>query len=908
MATFANQASNLSALGSKLDRLLKVPNPNDESQNYFRCKEEKQRSAEAFFESQKRRVDEIEKELSAATVSIFPCSKESKTITELAELCRLTQDITREKLEILKSRLEDEGYMVTSQKTTRIRADKISVSATHPPLDRKYSRKRIGATSLGIGPSRLESGTNYVSNDRFSWPFVANIGGALESVLEADYETDGLTTPGSCLQSPPLSLSFQASAMLESGEHYDSHALTTPTASTRKQKQLNLRKSSSFSIKSPTTPPTLDKLSISASTTHFLQHIEDEGETVNPMSPYNHLYRSQQQEGQHHLYEFRDEDDMITLDTQSTMTKNNNPYSPPGIVNNGSDQRPSVEQRSHFLTRMEGMLERMEESILEDSSSPKIYGRNNKDTMRHSDEHQLASLLFHHGKEDQLQSRHSNVSTSTSDNKAQSHHHTVKTFYKEDDSVSTDSDTESGTNESDESTNVVATQIAETSSAKEGMMSLVPGSEGSGNIEYLHNERPTHILVETGIASPAHTNITMDVTMMNDAFDVSFMRAQEKRSGNTDSEIQEPDNKLNFDEVDNLSTVTPVLDRYRLDPSDDNSIGVKVVPNKRSVHRIDQKRKTTPRQGKLPTIAQLSPSLDSILRAGTPKKEFHESAFKSPPITTSERHTRTMATTTPQNQVRKVYRKTPFAKNRTTVMEEDDSKYHAANENDNPNVSTSLFVPDSPEPFKSCTPSFSISVPPLRPRSFEPKRADESPLPLGTNTSLLQPGNSNDLKDRSHTSGYEPPTLSPFRTESSRYYLQGGTIEHVGPELTPPTGSSISNPGRLDPVAKTIKKESSESFFKDVTEAEFNSAPRIVRIHVDRDQANNALYAIQRFCSDSVAQLQSLEFTEKEGCTMLGFSEQKSKSILISLCHWRRLKMKKDANRGLIFAVNDGKK
>ena len=60
----------------------------------------------------------------------------------------------------------------------------------------------------------------------------------------------------------------------------------------------------------------------------------------------------------------------------------------------------------------------------------------------------------------------------------------------------------------------------------------------------------------------AHTNITMDVTMMNaTAASVSIL-------GNDD----------------NSSTVTPILDRYRLDP-DDNSIDIKVVPNRRGATR-----------------------------------------------------------------------------------------------------------------------------------------------------------------------------------------------------------------------------------------------------------------------------------------------------------------------------------
>ena len=113
-------------------------------------------------------------------------------------------------------------------------------------------------------------------------------------------------------------------------------------------------------------------------------------------------------------------------------------------------------------------------------------------------------------------------------------------------------------------------------------------------------------------------------------------------------------------------------------------------------------------------------------------------------------------------------------------------------------------------------------------------------------------------------------------------------------------------------AAKTITKASASLFAKEITVDEFNSAPRIVRAHVDRDQANNAMHAIQEYCSDSMTQFHSLEFSEKEGHAMLkclgGYSEQKSKSILISLCHWRRVKMKKDPNGGMMFAVHSKKK
>ncbi|VEU33617.1 unnamed protein product [Pseudo-nitzschia multistriata] len=302
---------------------------------------------------------------------------------------------------------------------------------------------------------------------------------------------------------------------------------------------------------------------MSTSTSTFLQHIEHEGENK---EKYDHLYHTQQQqeEQQQHLHEFRDEDDMITLDTQSTMTKTHNPYSPPIIGNMGSGSVPTVDERSHFLTRIEDMLERVEETILDASPSPRRYVRKDGDTSRPSDEYYEME-----GKEDQQERRRSNTSTSSKNYMTtQSHHYTMKAVYEDDELASTDDEKESVTNNSDDSTNVVATQIAE----NRPLTSVGQRSEKKKH----HNERPTHILVETGTSSPTHTNITMDATMMNDTYDVSLMERQERRSGETKAIIQEPSKTLDFDdELDNLSTVTPVLDRYRLDPSDGNSLSVK---------------------------------------------------------------------------------------------------------------------------------------------------------------------------------------------------------------------------------------------------------------------------------------------------------------------------------------------
>jgi hypothetical protein len=827
--------------------------------------------------------------------------------------------------------------MVTSRRTKHhiMHAEKSSslvMSTTSPSLSRKYCRTKTTATA-SVNPISSNLDSSY-------------IGGPLESVLEGEYETDGMTTPGSHLQSPLLlSANHPVSSINASREYYDSDHVTTPHSSARKMKKHNRRRSSTFNLKSPTTPPTLDRLSISASTNSFLRHMGDEAGGIynnddkssspfsssivsgtdfirrpssrvsisrgilmtSPSPDHNHHHHQQER-----LFEFREEDDMITLDTQSTMTKNNNLSSPSVIgsissnnnnnnnnnnndsnsnSNSNSNKRLSVEDRSHFLARMEGMLERVEETILEESPSSRGYERKD-DSSRPSDELQAASSFFRQGKEKKKREQRNIQPTDTSVNNNSknntSHHRSFITSY---DDGHDDDDENSDMEESDDSTNVVATvvatQDAENSILKErGLRFAASTDKNSANKNHPVNafqQRPTHILFDTGIASPAHTNITMDATMMNETYDMSFVRAEEQQDTNTQSAVEEIENSYNFDnDIDNLSIETPVLDRYSLVASDSNSNYIKVVPNKRSANRHNQKRTTTPRHGRLPTLAELSPSLaDYHRRSRTPKKELNTSVLSSPLITTSERHLRSMNTTTPlKENNRKAYRKTPFPKRKTaiSVTEEDSMSHH---ENEHPNISKRYSIPNSPEPFKSTAPAFSVSVPPLRPRSFEPKHMDE-------------------LKSLSFCTGLSSQNIDlQEETDFSDNKIDKSIL------ATPPESDIRSN-GRVDPVKKTIIQQSSSTFFvKQITEEEFQSAPRIVRTHVNLSQANSALFSLRKYCSDSMTEFQSLQFTEREGKTILQEeSYEKSKQILISLCHWGRLKMKKNADNGIVFAVN----
>lgn len=136
----------------------------------------------------------MEEKLLKATEHILPETAESKTATELAELCRLVQNSTRQKLLMIKNKMQFMG-----------------------------STTRIDWGGDGTGEER----TNHES-DRFSQvdsatPIHWAVGGPLESVVEGDVETEGATTPGSILQPSP----FHGAARRKS-----SLTPTTPTMDT----------------------------------------------------------------------------------------------------------------------------------------------------------------------------------------------------------------------------------------------------------------------------------------------------------------------------------------------------------------------------------------------------------------------------------------------------------------------------------------------------------------------------------------------------------------------------------------------------------------------------------------------------------------------------------------------------
>jgi hypothetical protein len=111
VATFANQVSNLSALGAAMGSFNRVLNVSNDTHSETDLEEH----SATFLHSQRERIVTIEENLLQATEFILPDSSSASTVTELAELCRLVQDGSRQKIEILQQRLQAMG--VTSLKS-----------------------------------------------------------------------------------------------------------------------------------------------------------------------------------------------------------------------------------------------------------------------------------------------------------------------------------------------------------------------------------------------------------------------------------------------------------------------------------------------------------------------------------------------------------------------------------------------------------------------------------------------------------------------------------------------------------------------------------------------------------------------------------------------------------------------
>lgn len=493
---------------------------------------------------------------------------------------------------------------------------------------------------------------------------------------------------------------------------------------------------------------------------------------------------------------------MISLNTTleaQTMTQQHQQNSSVGFK---SPIEKMKEERSQFLKRMESMLERVEEDLIYESRPSDEVSR--VSTSKNKTVKTMSRSVKSRPSDEQT--IHSEASSRASETgKSRIDRPSNNKFL--DELEHAEDTSSSGTTEIDDDSTKMATLVAE---AKPQPMGL--------NIQRpvpVKSRRPTQITVNHSVPSPAHTNITMDnldtstTMMMNDTM-ISMLQDEHD---------------------DNRSTATPILDRYGLVP-DDNSIGVKVVPNQRGRGGMHQHRHITP------------PLMDASSNNSN-DCQFYEDAdgFRSPrglPGTVSARKT-------------KQYRKTPYPKKQLEESFDDENR---------PNTRAIAFSPVSASSMASSSfdgphPKSSFSVPPLRPRSFGPRRMEHQV---------------------EHSRSQSLPTSSV-----------------VGLPKTPPAPIG---PPRIE-----------QQMMEKITMAEYNSAPRVVQMQVSREEANQAIDILVDYLQFKGTNQR--EFAEEEGYRALSnllATETKRKSVLISLCHWKRLLMHRrgDSNghHTTVFEVN----
>jgi hypothetical protein len=517
-----------------------------------------------------------------------------------------------------------------------------------------------------------------------------------------------------------------------------------------------------------------------------------------------------------HFDAFRDEDDMITLDTYSTLA---------GKSHLSSQRRSDIrrEESRQSTWKSQFVLEQVEETIL--------------DRSRPSDEITRIDSLV------------------------------ASLNYEQDDTDEED----------DDSTNVVPTVVAadrlpkSSNNAQNATDANIP----TGSSRHLESNamasfhRPSHIVVDT--SSPAHTNLTMDATMMNDNIALFSVLG---------------------DDDDNISIMTPILDRYRLDVDDDCSIGVKVVPNTRGLHSRNTKQSfcaSTTRIAAKSTLPTVYSGEKPI--ASTPVANLSSGFF---PIQDMYSPASLPAGLPGSVSARKktLYRKTPHPKKKVSHQ-----NWTEQDENEHPNMATSTMslehsVSTSKSPFAS------ISIPPLRsPKTPSAFRPFSMPGSSGTTATIPRTPLTPAFVEKHTLPSYAEPYVLHTATDSTF------EDEHSAANAAAASTSRKCH-ARQSRSPLPVRKG---KWMEDITMAEYDGAPRVVRMQVAHDEANKAVGALQDFLGKLAPDQNSLSFTEQQAYEVLGecFStDRKSKSVLMSLCHFRRLLMHRDERQVRLFSVN----
>jgi hypothetical protein len=357
----------------------------------------------------------------------------------------------------------------------------------------------------------------------------------------------------------------------------------------------------------------------------------------------------------------------------------------------------------------------------------------------------------------------------------------------------------------------------------------VPNSPGAHSVR--------EVVVNMTAVSPGPNNLTMDQSMFQETENV----ASPSRSRIIDQN--------DMSSVTSL-LVTPILDRYRLE-TDDSSVGIKVVPNERGIHR---------RKDLL-----VGDHLNS-------RKPFVDSS------------------NTPGNrQTTKSYRKTPHPKqsrkpNLQPIVE---------------SVSPRLPSPSTHRASsqKNTTAGGRISIPALpvtTPATRGDRRKSESHMTRRCLSAEY------DLNKAAPSTASSTPRATPSASLSRTPLTAAWIAKHmpndalmmdsIGMEEVSFTAKELHHSLRDD---TPIKPSAIELISID----EYKVAPRVVQMQVSLSEVNTAAEILSQWT------VPKERVTESCAYELLPFPEKKSKSILMSLCHWRRMMMHLEANGERSFSL-----
>jgi len=284
--------------------------------------------------------------------------------------------------------------------------------------------------------------------------------------------------------------------------------------------------------------------------------------------------------------------------------------------------------------------------------------------------------------------------------------------------------------------------------------------------------------------------------------------------------------------------VTPILDRYRVEV-DDSSVGIKVVPNERGFHR----------------------------------RAVEERLYRKPFAEASNTSGKRQTTTS--------FRKTPHPKKIRKPQ------LLPIVENESPRLSkVSIASADTVSKRGGNPPSvgrISISSPTMVSPSI---RADNSKSESNTTRRRL-------------TEDYDLNKISP---STASFTPRSNPVVSVSASKTPLTAAWVAKHMSSDAnlmefmgmeeVSFTDYQRSSRSdevstsvSIKLISVEEYNFAPKVVQMQVGLSEVNTAAEILSHWT------VPQERVTESNAYSLLPFPESKSKSILLSLCHWRRMMM-----------------